>query len=85
MNQAGTIQDQSTEDERNHRNRIVFLTSACNVDKAEAVLLLSNLEAHQQYTLVAYTENAKGRSESLKFTASTAVDVPAKHTALGGE
>lgn len=81
FNQPSLIHDQSAEEEQ--RNRIVFLTSNCNVDKAEAVLLLSNLEAHQQYTLVAYAENSKGRSESLKFTAST-VDVPAKHTALGG-
>lgn len=79
LNQQATIQDQSSED---GRNRIVFLTSSCNVDKAEAVLLLSNLEAHQQYTLVAYAENAKGRSESLKFTAST-VDVPARRTGVG--
>lgn len=56
------------------------------MEKAEAVLFLSNLEAHQQYTLVAYVENEKGRSSPLKFFAST-VDVPAKHTstALGGK
>lgn len=87
LNQQTSLQDlSSAEDSQQQRNRVVFLTSNCNVEKAEAVLFLSNLEAHQQYTLVAYVENEKGRSSPLKFFAST-VDVPAKHTstALGGK
>ena len=87
LNQQTSLTDLSAEDGGGQqRNRVVFLTSNCNVEKAEAVLFLSNLEAHQQYTLVAYVENEKGRSSPLKFFAST-VDVPAKHTstALGGK